>query len=336
MSGEIVEVKVRRRVVDATYLEPSVSASTEAPFDVEDGVRCVPLGELPRLVEHADGYVIVGGGKTSIDACLWLLEVGVAPEAIRWIKSRELWLLNRAYVQAGTLVGSMLEGFSLQMEAVAHASSLDDLFARLEAADQVLRVDEEVAPAAYRGATVTAAEIDELRRIKDVVRLGHVRRIERDRIVLDDGTVPTRDGVLHVHCAARGLNPAPPVPVYGDETITLQAMYPGFLPFNSALQGFVEAVREDTAEKNRLCRPIALPDKPEDWLTGILSANKATHAWSQQDDVNEWLASSRLFWRHWLPQASDESRVEKSIRRFGENLMPAFANADRLLAAAAI
>jgi hypothetical protein len=335
MSDEIVEVKVRRRVVDATYLEPSVPASTAAPFDVEHGVRCLPVGELPRLVERADGYVIVGAGKTSIDACLWLLEVGVPPEAIRWIKSSELWLLNRAYLQAGVLVGGMLEGFSLQMEAIAQASSLDDLFARLEAAQQVLRVDEKIAPAAYRGATVTVAEIEQLRRITDVVRLGHVKRIERDRIVLDNGTVPTREGVVHVHCAARGLNPAPAVPIYGDETITPQAIYPGFLPFNSALQGFVEAVCADTTEKNRLCRPIALPDKPADWLRGILWANKATHAWSQRDDVNEWLLSSRLFWRHWLPQAPQEPRVDKSIQRFGENLMPAFANADRLLAPSA-
>jgi hypothetical protein len=334
VSGDVHEVKVRKRVVDATYLEPSVPASAPPPFEVEHGVRCVPVGELAQLVERADGYVIVGAGKTAIDACLWLLELGVPPEAIRWIKPSELWLLNRAYVQAGELVGAMVEGFSLQMEAIAQASSLDDLFARLEAAGQVLRVDEEVEPTAYRGATVTAAELEQLRRIRDIVRLGHVRRIERGRIVLDEGTVSTEPGCVHVHCAARGLNPAPAVPIYGDDTVTLQAILPGFLPFNAALEGFVEAAVEDTAEKNRLCRPIALPDTPADWLRGMLWANKAAGAWAQHDAVEDWLLGSRLYWRHWLQRAPEEPRIAAALRRFGASLLPAFANAERLLAPA--
>jgi NAD(P)-binding Rossmann-like domain len=332
LSGEVVDVKVRKRVVDATYVEPSVPATTPAPFDVEPGARCVPVGELPRLAEHADGFVIVGAGKTAIDACLWLLELGVAPEAIRWIKPSELWLLNRAYLQAGDLAAAMYEGFSLQIEAIAHAESLDDLFARLEDGGQVLRVDESMTPTAYRGATVTTAEVEQLRRIEDVVRLGHVRRIERDRIVLDDGEAPTSPRCLHVHCAARGLNPAPAVPVFTEDTITLQWILPGFLPFNAAIEGFVEASREDTEEKNRLCRAQAIVERPEDWLRGMLHANKAAQVWSQENDVEEWLLSSRLYWRHWLARLGDDQRVVEAAVRFGENIVPAFANGRRLLA----
>jgi hypothetical protein len=334
LSGDVVEVKVRKRIVDARYLEPSVPATTPPPFAMGAGVRSVAVGELPRLVEQADGYVIVGAGKTAIDACLWLLGLGVAPEAICWIKPSELWLLNRAYVQGGELAGAMFEGFSRQIEAIARAHSLDDLFGRLEATGQMLRVDEEVTPTAYRGATVTSAEVMELRRIENVVRLGHVRRIERDRIVLERGEVATSAGRLHVHCAARGLNRAPAVPVFTDETITLQWILPGFLPFNAAIEGFVEASREGTDEKNRLCRPKAIVETPEDWVRGMIHANRAAQVWAQEDDVEEWLISSRLYWRHWVARRADDPRVADAALRFGENIRPAFANYERLLAPA--
>jgi len=141
VSGDQYEVKVRRKHVDARYLEPFVPASYRAPFEVAPDARCVPINDLSRLAERADGYVIIGAGKTAIDACLWLLEVGVQPDDIRWVKPREAWLHNRIFVQGGELVGTLFEGLSLQVEAAAQAASLDDLFERLNATEQLLRVD---------------------------------------------------------------------------------------------------------------------------------------------------------------------------------------------------
>ena len=77
-----------------------------------------------------------------------------------------------------------------------------DLFARLEAEEFFLRIDPGIAPTMFRGALISEAELGLLRRIEDVVRFGHVRRIERDEIVLDEGCVPTSETTLHVHCAA--------------------------------------------------------------------------------------------------------------------------------------
>jgi hypothetical protein len=191
LSGEQNEVKVRKKRVDATYLQPSVPASHPPPFEIAAGARCVPINELARVVEPPDGYVIIGAGKTAIDACLWLLETGVPPERICWIKPREPWLTNRLFAQGGELVGTMIEGISLQMEVAAQATSFDDLFVRLSAAGQLLRVDDRVTPTMFRGATMSTAEVELLQRIGNVVRLGHVRRIERDAIVLDQGAIPT-------------------------------------------------------------------------------------------------------------------------------------------------
>ena len=139
LSGEEVAVKVRRKLVDATYLEARVPASTPPPFEVMPGARCVPAGDLVNVRESPAGYVVIGAGKTALDACTWLLDGGVSPDDISWIKPREGWFLNRLYTQGGELVGTTFLGLSLQLEAAAQASSVEDLFARLEAARQVLR-----------------------------------------------------------------------------------------------------------------------------------------------------------------------------------------------------
>ena len=333
LTGDAYEVKVRRSVVDATYLEGKVPATTPPPFEVAPGARCVPVGELVHLAARAERYVIVGGGKTGIDACLWLLENNVAPPSIRWIRPREIWLLNRVFFQGGELVGTAYEGLSLQAEAAAKAGSLDDLFARLAASEQVLRIDERVVPTMYRGATVSADELAQLRRIEDVVRFGHVRKIERDRIVLDNGAVPTSGETLHVHCAAAGLSAAPTVPVFADGHITLQALQPGFLPFSSAFLGYVEATRTDTAEKNRLCPPVRLQNVPRDWAIGTLAATQTAYLWSKEPDVQQWLEGARLWWLRGLRHHLGEPRVQQAHKRYTENVRPALANLEKLLRA---
>src|SRR5436190_1854531 len=74
-SGEKFEVKVKKREVDATYLQPAIPANTRPPFEIAPGVRCVAVNDLPRMAPQAASYTIIGAGKTAIDACLWLLEI---------------------------------------------------------------------------------------------------------------------------------------------------------------------------------------------------------------------------------------------------------------------
>ena len=55
VSGETTSVDVRRRVVDATYLSPTIPATTPPPFGIADGVRVVAINELAtvgRTAEH--------------------------------------------------------------------------------------------------------------------------------------------------------------------------------------------------------------------------------------------------------------------------------------------
>ena len=43
--------------------------------------------------------MIVGSGKTATDACVWLLDSGVDPDSICWVRPREPWMFDRAVVQ---------------------------------------------------------------------------------------------------------------------------------------------------------------------------------------------------------------------------------------------
>ena len=45
----------------------------------------------------------------------------------------------------------------------------------------------------FHGATLSAAEREQLRRITQVIRKGRVRRVGVDALVLDEGTVPHRE-----------------------------------------------------------------------------------------------------------------------------------------------
>ena len=68
-----------------------------------------------------------------------------------------------------------------------------------------MRIDPSYPAVMYRGTMLSAGELDAVRQIDDVVRLGRVVRVEADRIVLERGETATSTDVLHVDCTALGL-----------------------------------------------------------------------------------------------------------------------------------
>ena len=101
---------------------------------------------------------------------------------------RDYWWMNRATYQPGDeFFARLVQSIANGVEASAGGMSVDDVFARLEAFDEVRRIDRSVKPAGYHGGFVSDGELEQLRRIRNVVRLGRVTRIETDRIVLERG-----------------------------------------------------------------------------------------------------------------------------------------------------
>jgi hypothetical protein len=196
----------------------------------------------------------------------------------------------------------------------------------------MLRVDESVTPTMFRGPTVSAAEIEMLRRIDGVVRLGRVRRIEADAIVLDAGSILTTPDTLHVHAAAGGLNPAPEIPIFAPGQIRLQSMRIGLASFNSSLIAYVESTRPDIASKNRLCPPNRQPDTPADWIRGTLIALQADSRWAHEEDISRWMAQARVNISSGLREQLSRPQLVAGLTRYLAAVDPAIANLRRLVA----
>ena len=65
ISGQRYQAGPNCRIVDARYLAPEIPATTEPPFGVAEGVRLLPVNDLPRLETAPLEFVIVGSGKRS-------------------------------------------------------------------------------------------------------------------------------------------------------------------------------------------------------------------------------------------------------------------------------
>ena len=175
-------------------------------------------------------------------------------------------MLDRAVVQPDPAV--FLGMAADTMEAAAAAASLEDLFLRLEDAGIMLRIDRSVTPTMAKTPTLARWELELLRTIEHVVRLGHVRLVERGRITLD-GRIESRSRRTHSSCTVRrrACSTRRCIPIWGPTAITLQPIRTGFPCFGAALAGYVEATREDDAEKNRLCPPSPYANTLADWAT---------------------------------------------------------------------
>ncbi len=292
VSGQVSEVDVRRRVVDGHYLSPQIPADTPPPFEVADGAHVIPVNALVHRAEAPSQFVVVGSGKTATDTCIWLLGNGVDPEAICWVRPRDPWMVNRAVVQPDPAV---FLGMAADVEqAAVGAASVDEVFLRLEVAGVMLRIDRTVTPTMAKVPTLAQWELDRLRTITDVVRLGHLHRVEPGRLVFADGEVNVAEDAVVVHAAAHGLPVRPPVPIWRPEVITPQPVRAGFPCFGAALVGYVEATVGSDEDKNRICPPSSYSDTPTDWVRTQVLGYRASKAFLSEPDIRTWVNTVAL------------------------------------------
>ena len=147
---------------------------------------------------------MIGAGKTSMDTCYWLVDNGVDPDAIRWIRPRDSWTNDRAAIQPLRLVAGFAQWLADMNEVSAAATDLRDLCPRLEEAGVLRRLDPAVEPAFFRGAILSESERATLSRIGQVVRMGRVRHVGATQIELEQGSISTDLRHVHVDCTAAG------------------------------------------------------------------------------------------------------------------------------------
>ena len=342
LSGQRTRVRVRKKIVDATYYSPPVPSTHRPKFKVAPGVRLVPPNALPQLwaantsVARPRQFAILGAGKTAMDAVVWLLQSGADPDSIQWVVPRDSWLVNRITTQPGAeFFNEAIGGQADQMEAFAKAQSIDDLFARLEACGAVLRIDPSRQPTMFHLATIAPGEVELLRRVRRVVRKGHVRAIEADRLLLDQGTEALAEGTLCIDCTASAVEPRPVQPIFQPGRIVLQVVRLPLPTFSAALTAYVETHYDSDAEKNRLCASVPFPHRLQDYPRAMMVSMWNQFQWGQDKTLRTWIRNSRLdgFGKLMTGIAPEETAKLATIARLREQSMAAMANMPTLLAA---
>lgn len=328
ISGERFSVPDRCRVVDAHYLAPRVPAEVPPPFDVDDDARVIPVNELAHVEEAPSRYVIAGSGKTATDAIVWLLGRGVEPDAITWVRPRDPWMVNRAAQQpvAEVFLGMVAD----IMQSAEQSDSLEQLFLRLEDAGVMLRIDRSVMPTMAKAPTLGVWELELLRTIEHVVRLGHIRRVRRGRLGFDGESVAVADDALVVHCAGSGLMYRPLVPIWAPGSITLQPIRAGFPSFGAAIAGYVEATRTDDDEKNRLARPSPYPDSMSAWARMIAVGGRNSAAFGSEPDIAEWASTVATNPARIAPGAPRTAQLDAVLERLAAHAARGTARLEEL------
>ena len=333
LTGEECTIDVRRKFVDATYVESTIPSRHTPGFEIDDGVRFVPPNGLVDLAEPASAFTVIGAGKTAADTCGWLLDNGVDPDAIRWVRPRDPWTFNREFMQPLDNVGSYMQLQANWVAAAAEARDGADFAHRLEDAGVFVRIDPSVEPTMFRGATISPREIAALRTIERVVLGTKVRRITPTEIVTAHGSFPTVRGEVHVDCTANGIPSAEPQPVFAPGRITLQYVTIGIVPLSAATVAAVEARRDDDATKNHLCPPVSFSGNVADVLTLARDGMAGLVARGSERDLAAWHEACRLNPARGATDHLDDPRVTDAFTSMGANFGAAMRNLNAVTSA---
>lgn len=289
---QLTQVTVRRRVVDAAYLEAKVPSVVKPRYAVDAGVELVPPNGLSGLRKPYGHHVVVGAGKTAIDAILFLLDSGVPSDAITWVMPHDAWLWAREPMQPGIALKAILR----MVRASADLDSADEVFAVLEEQGVVHRLDPNSQPTKWRCASVSLDEVVRLRDLTNVVRLGRVTRLAPGRIILERGEHAVPENSLFIDCTANGLTPSATKPIFADELITLQSAFMCQQTFSASLIGRLETARMTDAERNALLTPVPHPELKEHIAPSMLGSAQNMVRYNLR--FPWWLRRNRLFFGH--------------------------------------
>jgi hypothetical protein len=257
--------------------------------------------------------------------------MGVDSAAITWIVPNDAYLFDRFTGTPGRRFTDVITTGRVEvLNAAVEAESGDDFFQRVLDCGQLLVLDPGVKPTRWRCATVTRLELEQLRRLPNIVRMGHVEAVSAEQIQLQDGTHPTPAGSVYVDCAADGLQNRPDKQVFDGDRITLQTVRSCQQVYSAGFIGNVEANLGDEARKNELCRPVPHPYVAEDYIRCAIQDSENMLAWITEPSVVSWINAARI--DLFSPMLDfEDPEVRTQIEGMGELLQRAIPKMRQLL-----
>ena len=260
----ITTYKINKRLVDATYMKVKVPSTHQPKYEVAKEVPLIPINDLVGKEDKWEKFYVIGNGKTGMDAVLFLLNKGVPENNIHWICPNQAWLFHREDLQVGQVAKVVLE----QADILRTTKNVDEFFLAMEKSAGIVRLDKNTLPKKWRCATVSTPELEQLRRIKNLIEKGRVTSITNKEIVLQKGTVPYNGKALFVDCSANALSREKKVPFFSEGKITLQPILFCQQVFSAAVIARMELTNISDEKKNQLV-PIPHPEFKEDWPTTL-------------------------------------------------------------------
>jgi len=199
-NGTLISIRCHKLVMIRTNV--IVPKMRPAPFPVHEDVNYIPVNDLPK--EKSTGnythFVILGAGKTSLDAVIELLRSGVDQSKIKWIISQDVWFFIRDTTQVTKHHYRVGNEF---LKPMAREKTAKDLFLQWEAAGLIGRLlgstttlppasvkslfkttkvlsteNDKAFPDIFKGPCIDLKELLLVRTVNDIVRLGRVSSIE--------------------------------------------------------------------------------------------------------------------------------------------------------------
>lgn len=146
------------------------------------------------------------------------------------------------------------------VEILLKESSLRAVYEGLEARGLVGRLDQTISPTVFRGALVTAGEMQQLREVEKVVRLGRVKAVHAQHVEMERGQLRLETDTLLVDCTASGLGGCHgSYHVFSPHHIRLSMSLALFnTSHSSSCIAHLEATFESDAEKNAISDPATM------------------------------------------------------------------------------
>lgn len=233
-----------------------------------------------------------------MDAVIWMIQSGVDPDKISWVRPRESWLFNREHVQPGEAFFEAVMDLQIAMlEAAEEAADSAELMRLLGEQDYYLRIDPDVEPQMFHYAIISRGEIEILRQVRNIIRNGHVTDITPGMLHFDDSQFPVPRNSFFIDCTASAVPFAVrggQGPIFQGDTIVLQPLLVPLVVLSAALSAFLEANLDDDEARNAVAAPAPLTDSPATFAYAQMMNMMNRGIWSQHPDIMTFLARSRL------------------------------------------
>ena len=307
-----IKFKIKKRLVDSTYMQVEVPSTTRPNFEVSNHVNLVPPNYLFSLRASYERYNIIGAGKTALDAICFLVDSGVPKEKIYWFVSQDSWFWNREIVQP-PLVG---KAFLALLNAVNNNKLADEAFLDLEKIGHVFRLDKEIRPTKWKCATISKKELETVRKIKNVIRKGRVKKVSKNNIFLERGKERNTEMSITVDCSACGLASRPEKKIFSENAIVLQSTMMCQQVFSASIIAKIESLSLGVSEKNALVSPVAHPEVVDDLPACLFQSFKNLEQVNRKFPV--WMRTARLNGagqQSLISYLADGVKVLKQIRK---------------------